>query len=515
MTDNNPFRRKMSPARDPEISSSSMVELARPPPPIPPRPMSFSGVPGTERDEPESDSGSSRSSSPAQRPPPSDSPLPPLPPLPPRTQASLPPRHPHTSSSPPPEPPHDSPPPPPLSADDLSDILRGESPPPYTPTPDIRRGESTVELGPRRPFQQAPTPSRFVPPMNPPWQRNQFGPQSQWPPSNWSQSPGSGLSRSATGPSHGTYRRVAVPSPAAPPQPPRALSHNRTGSSPAAAQPVSDFARDFYTAGASNEGLLGGSAARYAPPLVNLNPSQFAPPPGPPPDQSPNGHPATPPRPANRGGPQSDAPDEGRPTMKPVPGHPLMSNGRVLVYPAGYECNKCNNTGYKQMDPSNPCMRCWSKYAKPFAGPLTYAPWGAASASGNNFQQPLPSLPAGPASASHRLPPPPHGSLARSASTSRAPGYPGVAAHTTGAPMANGGFLSTNGYASPFHSSSPLSGPSSQYMGSPPPGATVVPPGDPRIGGKLCWRCGGRGSVTFFIFDETCNVCDGLGRTLP
>lgn len=190
-----------------------------------------------------------------------------------------------------------------------------------------------------------------------------------------------------------------------------------------------------------------------------------------------------------------------------------MNNGRVLVYPQGYECSKCNNTGYKHLDPSNPCMKCWSKYAKPFAGPLTYAPWGTPNANGNNFQQPLPALPQGPAGAPRFPPPPQHAAVVRSASTSRA-GYPGAAAHATGIPMANGGFLPAAGFAGPFHSP-PAPGPSTAYARAPPPGATVVRPGDPRIGGKLCWRCGGRGTTTFIIFEETCNVCDGLGRTFP
>ena len=180
------------------------------------------------------------------------------------------------------------------------------------------------------------------------------------------------------------------------------------------------------------------------------------------------------------------------------------------------------NTGYKHLDPSNPCTKCWSKFAKPFAGPLTYAPWGTPSANGSNFQQPLPALPhspANPANASQRrfTPPPQHASLSRSATTSRVSGYPGGAAQPSGIPLANGGFLPTSGYASPFHSASqsPLSGPSAQYARSPPAGATIVRPGDPRIGGQLCWRCGGRGSTAFFIFDDTCNVCNGVGRTFP
>ncbi|SPO34845.1 uncharacterized protein PSFLO_00316 [Pseudozyma flocculosa] len=49
----------------------------------------------------------------------------------------------------------------------------------------------------------------------------------------------------------------------------------------------------------------------------------------------------------------------------------------------------------------------------------------------------------------------------------------------------------------------------------PPPGALVVMPGDPRIGGRLCFECGGRGMTESFWFgDETCFRCRGSGRIL-
>lgn len=38
---------------------------------------------------------------------------------------------------------------------------------------------------------------------------------------------------------------------------------------------------------------------------------------------------------------QSSVPDDGRPTRTPVPGHPLLNNGKTLVYPQGHECPKC------------------------------------------------------------------------------------------------------------------------------------------------------------------------------
>lgn len=397
MATNNPFRRRASPAQKPEASASDTVDTRGPPPPIPPRPSSPPGIPGTERDVPESDSGSSRGPSPAQQSPPH---IPSLPSRPSTTSQASPGSPPQLSE--PPEahqPPSGSPPLPPLPRDsDLQELLRGESPPPYTPAPDIHHGETTVELGPRRPFGQAQTPSRAVPPLSSPWQRPPA--QAQWPPASWSQFPG-GVSRTATGSS---YRRTVV-APPAPPQHPLSPTHHRTGGSFAspAPPPASDFARDFYAAGADDGGILGGPSSQYAPPPPPppaTSPPQFAPPPGPPPGHSPDG--STPAPPANGSGAQSNIPDDGRPTIRPVPGHPLMNNGRVLVYPQGYECSKCNNTGYKHLDPSNPCMKCWSKYAKPFAGPLTYAPWGTPNANGNNFQQPLPALPQGPAGAEPR-----------------------------------------------------------------------------------------------------------------
>jgi len=43
--------------------------------------------------------------------------------------------------------------------------------------------------------------------------------------------------------------------------------------------------------------------------------------------------------------------------------------------------------------------------------------------------------------------------------------------------------------------------------------AVVYKAGDPHLGGTLCWRCEGTGTVSLFIFDETtCEVCGGIGR---
>ncbi|KAI0794336.1 hypothetical protein C8Q74DRAFT_570807 [Fomes fomentarius] len=46
------------------------------------------------------------------------------------------------------------------------------------------------------------------------------------------------------------------------------------------------------------------------------------------------------------------------------------------------------------------------------------------------------------------------------------------------------------------------------------PGNREVSSCDPRIGGLLCWLCGGRGKTCLLIFDETtCCICNGIGQT--
>lgn len=183
-------------------------------------------------------------------------------------------------------------------------------------------------------------------------------------------------------------------------------------------------------------------------------------------------------------------------------------------YPTGH------NTGYKNFDPSNPCRKCWQKYARPYRGPLTYAPFSPSSNSSQaagNLQRPLP------------LFKPPHASPLRPHSTC---GYPGQN-HGLSVPPQPG---SPSGYAPSFppipprpqlqflpppgpppmpFGPFPHSAPGSPIYAVPPPFPTplIVPPGDPRIGGRLCWRCDGKGRVSFLLFDsQMCDVCRGSGR---
>lgn len=149
------------------------------------------------------------------------------------------------------------------------------------------------------------------------------------------------------------------------------------------------------------------------------------------------------------------------------------------------------NTGYKNYDPSNPCRKCWDKYGKSYTGALTYTPW---SPSGNDprMQRPLPKfLPphlAGPRCG-------PHPSLPQHPQHSRS-------------------------ISQPHNVHSPESGPSYYVMNPvspdptlPVPHAIPVSPGDPRLGGRLCMRCGGAGIRTLMLIDVTmCDDCGGTGR---
>lgn len=224
---------------------------------------------------------------------------------------------------------------------DLSGTLLSEElPPAYTAVADSRHGETTVEFGPSRPFQPPPQQPRRAPPplAASPWAAAPRPATSGWQ-SAWSGYPGQ-LHRSTTSASFAPPGSSHRPPP---PRHPSAASRasddlfpSFSGSSsrspvasrvyapppppppPIPAQATTDFARDFYTAGVDDTALLGGTSSQYAPPS------------GPPPGQ------AGPP-PSS----QSGVRDDGRPTERPVPGHPLLNGGRVLVYPAGYECHKC------------------------------------------------------------------------------------------------------------------------------------------------------------------------------
>ncbi|KAF9473429.1 hypothetical protein BDN70DRAFT_885820 [Pholiota conissans] len=447
-----------------------------------------------------------------------------------------------------------------LAVDDFEVRLPIEEPPPYSVRPSSTTGETTIAQGPRRPFQRAPSPPTHITPAQTGGsflsthgtllgrrpggllqqltnslnsmvdslnyddinrRRSTGSPQRA--PQNWSAYPGQQRT-----PPQAQYAPPPHPPPshlgvAPPPRHPASPSRVLSPELPAAAS--SEFARDFYAAGAGDPQARVLPTRTYTPPpdpppvppprpRVNSehlpipksprplstpaassdfardfyavgvgepdapgSSSSYAPPPGPPPHHSqPAAGPSTRP-----------IPNDGRPTTVPTVGHPLLKDGKILIYPKRHECDKCHNVGYKASDPSRPCKKCWPKYAKPFTGPIVY------SFSNTNpestFQRPLTSVPV-PA-------PPPRPS-------------PMFATPQQNARFAPGGYVPTQqgGFISPPTGVHPVG------VGRPPPGAMVYQAGDPRLGGRLCWRCDGKGNVSFLFLERiTCEVCGGIGRT--
>ncbi|KAH9040314.1 hypothetical protein EDB83DRAFT_2507647 [Lactarius deliciosus] len=349
---------------------------------------------------------------------------------------SLPPR-PASAAPPPPSspPPNDF-----LPPDFPPDAIPESAPPAYSLTPDVGGGETVVEQGPRRPFQRAPEPFVQPPPLPGPY-----------PPPG---PPGPGPSQ--YGPPPGP------PPPAAPVQ----QQYAPPPGPPPSGAPVQQQPQ---------------FAPPPGPPPPAAQQPRYAPPPGAPPPSSHSRAAST----SSGTGSTSAAANNGHPTNTPTPGRPLLRNGRTLVYPETYTCPKCNNTGYKNYDPSHPCRKCWDRYGKLFSSILASSPWGEQGSSatsqsqrGRTFQQPLPAF----------KPP----------QTGTTPAYP--LARPPPPPPA-------------FPQPRPSRGMLMPYGSIPPPGATVVMPGDSRIGGRQCWRCGGRGTTPFLIFDEMpCETCGGVGR---
>ncbi|TFK28700.1 hypothetical protein FA15DRAFT_508417 [Coprinopsis marcescibilis] len=374
-------------------------------------------------------------------------------------------------------------------ADDL------EEPPAYTPSANVNEGEATVEVGPHRPFQQPPRPPQqpaphrplLSPPPNGPvpyhstgsnpslgalW--NQFTGQLQelahvandrvgrtHTPNRYGYSQQQGWSSYPGQQQH--YPSPGGPSgpPHFPPRPSVPPQHTAPASSAATAPSVpaaSDFARDFYAVGDS-----------VPPPLTS----------------TPTG--------ANSStAPVADGP--GKPTTSAIPGHPWLRNGKLLVYPKGYECDKCHNIGYK-LPSMKPCKRCWPKYGKPFSGPLAYSFGDPSSANASNFQRPLP-----PGTQTSRPPPPPPRPIpVPSPPPPPRPGYGHSPYPAMGVPAPPIIVQSGSSYGSHYGR---------------PPGSVVYAAGDPRLGGRECWRCGGSGTISLMIIDrEQCSVCRGIGRT--
>ncbi|KAM6497550.1 hypothetical protein JOM56_008023 [Amanita muscaria] len=349
-------------------------------------------------------------------------------------------------------------------------------PPAYTLAPDFNHGEATLELGPRRPFQQpprtphqsAPSPASTLaaqgnntPPLSPLLPRGHSHPDrrrhqiiDQIEQVSNSSGVGNLLSGAGTGASSGTVTNRRPPqgqaqeilrharlfsgvesratvtnsrpsqgqaqeilkharlfsgvgsrtggttgrggrlSPFQPPLPPR-LSPNPTGGSTHSANARSSapasttsnanssqtpsipsdansgFARDFYAAGTGQGLHLSDDEDDDNVPLECAGLGVVMP-------IEPSGSGSN----GSNGGT-----DDNRPTARHVPGHALLKDGKILVYPKGFTCPICFNIGYKCSDPKHPCKKCWKKYAKPYSPVMSYA---SDAGSLTTLQRPLP-----------------------------------------------------------------------------------------------------------------------------
>lgn len=143
-------------------------------------------------------------------------------------------------------------------------------------------------------------------------------------------------------------------------------------------------------------------------------------------------------------------------------------------YPKNYYCKKCKNTGYKLKN-GHQCKDCWSKfYKKP-------------------TPQQMPRPQADPPRPLHQTRP--------------------FAPNVVQLPPGNVSY-GYNYVQQPPMNMYGMPGPGPGMMMPMIPNApqVVVRPGDMRIGGYLCPRCNGKGLTHFFLDQETCRVCHGLGR---
>lgn len=387
------------------------------------------------------------------------------------------------------------------------DSIPDEAPPPYSLLADVLHGETTREVGPPRPFQSSQRQEEISSPIPQP------------------------IITVNESPLNSSNSRAAPP-----PLPPRT-------------SPITPVSTEL----ASPRSPIGPSSER--------SPTSYFPPTGPPPRTTrteerthydpPTG--APPRRPVSASNQPIDTRpiEDGRPTTTPVPGHPLLLKNKLLVYPSGYECAQCKNVGYRNNDPSHPCTKCWNKYARPYCGALAYAPFPSESGSrgsgsgSSNFQRPLPRLRA-PQSSIHNSSSssPSSSSYPRTATATREPpnqarvlrrrseSKPNTPRNdhlrTVSSPGPVPPRINTNtapprpSPVSPRQTQlQPAPSPSTRRSSCiaaspglvPPSGSVVYQAGDPRIGGRRCWRCEGTGSVSYFFLDtSTCEVCNGIGR---
>ncbi|KAH7929327.1 hypothetical protein BV22DRAFT_1003003 [Leucogyrophana mollusca] len=372
--------------------------------------------------------------------------------------------------------------------------LEEDMPPAYTPAADVYQGESSIEVGPRRPFQQPPrhpTNNAYANPQGNGWSEPQPS-QQQWVPPPTVTPAATGSNSWSSYPGQSVNSRNQYYSSSTPPW----------GSSRSVGRPPGGLIGTLFETVRDVVDLVSGTPETHSQAAQHAARSAYAPPHSQPSSSSPYSHQ----RGLSSGSagtsqqpqPTNNVPDDGSPTRTPVPGHPLLKDGMLLVYPNQYLCVKCRNTGYKNNDPSHPCRKCWEKYGKPYTGALTYTPWSNDPSSRNSrLQRALPAFT------------PPH--LSAPASFSLSPQPTGPSPYAPSQSYGSSPYPNTMVGPGPhYYVRNPSVGVGIQ---PPVPGAIAVRPGDPCLGGRICWRCGGTGTLPLFIIDvKACTTCGGMGR---
>lgn len=156
-------------------------------------------------------------------------------------------------------------------------------------------------------------------------------------------------------------------------------------------------------------------------------------------------------RPPPPGRPSSSRPPPPRPPRPTVPSSNTAPVSNIpWVYPRGFHCPKCNNTGYKTKNGKS-CKSCWRRFARQHNVTMSPTSYG-------------------------------------------------------------GGYQSSPIY--PQQQQMPYQQMPYQPMQMAPARPLYLKPGDSRIGGVLCGNCRGSGRIRFFLDEDICGVCNGLGRIL-
>lgn len=233
-------------------------------------------------------------------------------------------------------------------------------------------------LGPLRPFQRPP----LIPPSSlhpPPDSRHH---SNRPPPSSHSLQPyPTGLGSSSG------FHMQPGPRPGLAPWQTQQQYHQRQNAGGGLLGALFDTVRDIadVVSGAHDERVMASrraNAGAYAAPYSSTG-TMYAPPPGHPGPM----HQPPPPRPASTP-PRSPptAPDDGSPTRTPVPGHPLLRSGQLLVYPKDHLCVKCGFLHSLMMMPVLTHRQARTRATKNMILPIHVANVG------KNMESPIPAL---------------------------------------------------------------------------------------------------------------------------